>query len=229
MSSQRILCLGISQDFSGVEACVAGFLRQPLEKVALVVQQFQKWMHSAVERLWLREGDKRLISVLLNKPGTLPCAYMSTLGARVGPALMTKFTALFSCFMEWTQKRCKFHIFKSLNISQLHIFVLNWSDPLCYYSVTQSACMATHRWHMLNYAGVGLLLQLAQAIYPINIMRMNQRVVMFLMVCNGMSADSVIAPALLTFFITRWQRPWPTTIFNRCRGNHLRPILLDSL
>lgn len=51
MSSQRMLCLGISQDFSGVGACVAGFLRYPLEKVALVVQQCQKWMHSAVERL----------------------------------------------------------------------------------------------------------------------------------------------------------------------------------
>lgn len=53
----------------------------------------------------------------------------------------------------------------------------------------------------------GLLVQLDPTIYPINIMRMNHRVVLFLMVCNGTSADSIMAAALLTFFITWQQRP----------------------
>lgn len=78
-------------------------------------------------------------------------------------------------------------------------------------------------------AGVGLLLQLDQTVYPINIMRMNHRVVLFLMVCNGMRADSIIAPALLTFLIIQRPRTCPTTIFNRRRGNHLRRILPGSL
>lgn len=36
-------------------------------------------------------------------------------------------------------------------------------------------------------------------VYPIKIMRMNHRVVLFLMACNGLSADSIMAPALPTF------------------------------
>lgn len=82
---------------------------------------------------------------------------------------------------------------------------------------------------MLNYARAAQLLQLDQAIHPINIMRMNHRVGPFLMTCNGTSADSVIAAPLLAFLITQWQRTRPTTIFNQHTGNHLGPILRDSL
>lgn len=91
----------------------------------------------------------------------------------------------------------------------------NPSSLYIYCTLKERPCSgATEWWHKLNYAGVGLVLLLDQAIYPINIMRMNQRVVLFLMVCNGMSADSVIALALLAFLITWLPRPCPTTIVN---------------
>lgn len=54
---------------------------------------------------------------------------------------------------------------------------------------------------------------------------MNHRVVLFLMVCNGTRADSLIAQTLLTFLITAQHRLHPGTIFNHHRGNHLGPIL----
>ncbi len=48
---------------------------------------------------------------------------------------------------------------------------------------------------------------------------MNHRVVLFLMVCNGMSADSIIAPALLTSLITlQQQRPCPKTLYLTTAG-----------
>lgn len=53
--------------------------------------------------------------------------------------------------------------------------------------------------------GAGPLPQLHSTVHPINIMRMNHRVV--LMAYNCMSTDSIIVPALLTFLIVRWQRP----------------------
>lgn len=44
------------------------------------------------------------------------------------------------------------------------------------------------------------------------------------MVCNGLSADNIIASALITFLIKLQHSPCPTTIFNRCTANnHLRP------
>lgn len=73
--------------------------------------------------------------------------------------------------------------------------------------------------------GLELLLQLDVTLYPINIMRMNHRVALFLMLC----ADSIIAQALLTFLIIQLQWNCPTTIFNCNGGNHLRPIFQGSL
>lgn len=182
-----------------------------------------------------RRSDKWLISILLNKPGTLPSAYMSTLGACMGHTLMTDFTALCSCLTEWTEGILYITSAppsdKKLLITSASISNSRKCHSLSvYYSRKGRARgVATKWWHILSLAGVGPLPQLDQTIFPINIMRMNQRVVLFLMVCNGTSADRVIAPSLLTFLITQWQRPCPTTIFNRRMGNHLRPILLDSL
>lgn len=78
-------------------------------------------------------------------------------------------------------------------------------------------------------SGVGQLPQLDQSFHPINLMRMNHRVVLFLIVCNGTSADSLMVPALVTCLITQWGTTCLATIFNHHMGNHLRPILVGSL
>lgn len=53
--------------------------------------------------------------------------------------------------------------------------------------------------HVFNRAEVELLLQLDQVVDPINITRMNHRLVPFLIVCNGTSADSLMAPDSIGF------------------------------
>lgn len=110
-------------------------------------------------------------------------------------------------------KRSKFLDFATVIKPEGPAFIIQW----------RRTCRATIKCCcMLNHS---VLLQLDRTVHPINLMRMNHMVVLFLMVCNGLSADSIMAAALLTFLISL---PCPTTIFNQRRGNHLRPIFNEE-
>lgn len=77
-------------------------------------------------------------------------------------------------------------------------FSLIKPEALAFIIMRRRSCCATINWWCMLKRTV--LLQWDRTVCPINIMRMNHRVVLFLMVCNGLSADSIMV--IPTFHFT---------------------------
>ena len=151
MSRQKRFCLGLSQDSSGLSGHVwCRSRRCPFRHVPPSAQWCQMWTE-------FDEGgsDKCLISILLNKPGTLPSAYMSTLGACAGHKLMTQFASV-ALLPHWTSRKeySKLHhhysrsillLIRKLKYSKILPVMWNISNYQsliiqCFHSIKESAC-----------------------------------------------------------------------------------------